>query len=207
MKKSIMILSVFLLAGGVAFADASDPSNAFAVFGNCQTVDEIFVEISDRSITAASSVQSSTPGGVDGNCMLIAHTTGRLEASSVDCDIADFSQMDATLSFYYKYPTSSYSSYPRVSLRIGPVNWTGLGGTDPNGQEGACDALFLMTSAGMIIDTSWHQYIAADLSSLGDLTPATLADFHTNNYAVPEWYLDEIIFTDPTLPVRLWHLY
>ena len=209
MKKSIMILSVFLLAGGVAFADASDPSNAFAVFGNCQTVDEIFVEITARSISAASAiaVQSSTPGGVDGNCMLIANPSGRFEASSLDVDIADFSQMDATFSFYYKVPTSAYS-YPRVSLRIGPRNWTGIGGTEPTGEENlADDAHFLITNAGLTIDTSWHQYVVADLSALGSLTSATSADFFLNNYAVPEFYLDEIIFTDPTLPVRSWHLY
>ena len=51
------------------------------------------------------------------------------------------------------------------------------------------------------------QYVVADLSALGDLTSATAADFLTNNYAVPEWYLDEIIFADPSSPVDSWHLY
>ena len=175
--------------------DASDmAANAFKDWGDCEG--PIFTIPSGRSNWTTPTLPSvqKQERGVIGLGLLVNHTTGRLEAGTDEEDISGFVDGGEQFSFFYKIPTVMYS-YPRVALRLDP-NDPPFGGSD--GQSGDVDGVtggvIVWQNVEFIIDNNWHIY-RADVDAL-DFGVASTANFYTNNYAVPEWSLDEIVLTD-----------
>jgi hypothetical protein len=189
--KRIAILFILVALPAIVLADASDPSNGFAPFGNCEGV--VFTHPSSRTdFQTMSDVQHTVGGGVLGNCLLTSHSTGRFEGGSDHCTVDWFSGTDVVADFYYKIPTTLYS-YPRLAVRQNP-NWPPtVGGA---GEVGDCSHSKEWTNTSWTVDTSWHHFVET-LTTL-NWDSYTTADFFVNNYAVPEWYLDEIWLSDPT---------
>lgn len=189
MKKLLIVCAILCIAG-FAFGDASDLSNAFNEFGDCEGI--LFQIPSARSNwpTMAAGDGQANVAGVVGNCHQTTAPTGRFEGGSAVVDVGFYlNGTDSELSFYYKIPTMAYS-YPQLAVcqnRSDPQT---------NGEMGDCAAYKSWTNADFTIDTSWHQ-LTATLDTL-DWAADDTASFYTNNYAVPEWYVDEIILTDPT---------
>jgi hypothetical protein len=179
MKHLLCVLAIIAIAG-MAIAE-----NAFSDFGDCE--DAVFHIPSARgSWQTMEDAQFTTPGGVVGNCLFVNATTGRFEGSSNPADTTWPAGTGAEMSFYYKMPTFAYS-YPRLAVRQDPVS------PITNGEVGDCAAYIEWTNTSFTADTSWHLF-EPDISSL-DWDTVAAADFYVNNYAVPEWYLDEIELT------------
>lgn len=191
--------------GDYSGADASDiANNAFKDWGDCEG--QVFTIPSGRSNWAGADLAGiqKQERGVIGLGLLVNHTSGRLEAGSDAEDISGFTDGDETLSFYYKMPIITYS-YPRLALRLDPA---APPFTSTGGQVGDCAAYVEWTNTAFTQDSNWHLF-RPEISSL-DFDTASTANFFINNYAVSEWWIDEIVLTDtfePQTEVRDWGLY
>jgi hypothetical protein len=206
------------LGGGAHFriADAGDNiDNIFQPFGDCET--DIFKIASYRSDWGDPgdgyglgsgdifAVQDQV-AGVIGNADWIHHATGRMEAGTESCALAGKTDggTDVIASFYYKVPAINYS-YPRVAVRLDPrvppfITGQGELGDNTGGHKE-------WTNTSFTVDNNWHQ-ISATLSTV-DFTGHTTANFFANNYAVPSWFIDEIVLDDPSVATRVedWGLF
>jgi len=189
--KRIYVLFFLLIASTSVFAqDASDiVNNVFKDIGDCEAV--LFVNPSGRGNSPMEAEQyTSDTVAVNGKALAVVSTSGRLEGGSTTATTSLMGgHTTADISFYYQVPTITYS-YPRLAVRKDPTPppYTATGG-----QVGDCAAYTEWTNTSWTVDTSWHQF-TPDLSAM-DWTGSTEADFYVNNYAVPLWYLDEIVLT------------
>jgi hypothetical protein len=171
--------------------------------------------------------------GIVGNADWVHHASGRLEAGSgtgtfpgaISYSAINFVEpykntdggTDVDWSFYYKIPTT-YSSYPRIAIRIDPTHPPFP--TVNDGQVGACAhkiELYIKTTVPTynpwIVDSNWHLKTvnlstgvpqitqAGFVMESGDIPPHHDANVFVNNYLVPSWYIDEVILRDASAPV------
>jgi len=184
------------LGGGGDYSggpDASDiANNAFKDWGDCEG--DIFTIPSARGNWQVPAIYEAQrqARGVNGLGLMINYTWGRFEGGT-DIEPISFTDGGEELTFYFKSPSEKYS-YPRFALRLDP--------NDPgtNREVGDC-AQYIewqnssqSTNPLMECDGIWHLY-RPDISGL-DFSTASTANFYTNNYAVPEQYLDEIVLVD-----------
>ena len=185
------------LGGGGDYGglDAGDiANNTFKDWGDCEG--DIFTIPSYRSNwKGAGLAEVQKQGrGVIGLGLLVNHTSGRLEAGTDEEDISGYTDGGEQFSFFYRIPTIMYS-YPRVALRLDPDDPPFIvNGEGESGDVGVNGGVIVWQNSSFIIDDNWHIF-RADVDSL-DFGPAVTANFFTNNYAVPEWNLDEIVLTD-----------
>jgi hypothetical protein len=208
------------LGGGAHFrvADAGDNiDNIFQPFGDCET--DIFKIASYRSdwgdpldgYGLASgdifAVQDQV-AGVIGNADWIHHATGRMEAGTESCAMAGKTDggTDVIASFYYKVPAINYS-YPRVAVRLDPRVPPFITGQGEVNDCAAPNGYKEWTNTSLTVDNNWHQ-LSATLTTV-NFTGRTTANFFTNNYAVPSWFIDEIVLDDPSVATRVedWGLF
>jgi hypothetical protein len=177
------------------------------------------------------SIQDQVPGIV-GNADWVHHASGRLEAGSSATGFPGptYSPIifppaagantdggsDVNWSFYYKIPTT-FSSYPRIAIRIDPNHPPFLSG---QGEVGACAhkiELWIKTSTPTynpwIVDSNWHLKTVnlatgvPQISQTGFVMESTDVPQHhdanvfVNNYLVPSWFIDEIYLTDASGPM------
>ena len=179
------------LGGGGDYSggpDASDiANNVFKAWGDCEG--DIFTTSSARGNfqgAAMAEVQRQARG-VNGLGLMLNYTWGRFEGATDTEDISGFTDGGEELSFYFKSPTQMYS-YPRFGIQLDRNPWGG------SGETGDCAEFIEWQNTYLECDGIWHLY-RPDISTL-DFNGKSTANICTNNYAVPEQYLDEIVLVD-----------